>query len=855
MIEAVKQPTTNSNNAPQNQMEQTFFGATSYNVVKRNENVVDFDKQKILDSIKRASIGFENAVDINLIFNEFIKNIFNKISTIKIEDALILGVTSLIEKDPAYNYVAARLLLQKSYKEAIGKSVKNETLNASYKEAFKNGIHKAIDLNIADKKLLDFNLEELANALVIERDNIFGYLGLQTLYGRYFLKKDSIRFELPQAFWMRVAMGLSLNEVNKEESTIKFYNVLSMMRFISSTPTLLHSGLTRPQLSSCYLTTIKDDLEHIFKCLADNAALSKWSGGVANDWTNLRATGSTIKSINIESQGIIPFLKIANDVTVAISRSGKRRGATVAYLETWHLDIEDFLDLRRNTGDERRRAHDMNFANWIPDLFIKRVINDEDWTLFSPDEVSDLHHIYGKKFDEKYLEYEQKTKTGEIKLFKVISASALWKKMLTRLFETGYAWITFKDPCNIRSPQDHVGVVHSSNLCTEITLNTSQDETAVCNLGSVNLEKHVSDGKFNEELFEETINTAMQMLDNVIDINFYPTKEAKNSNMRHRPVGLGMMGFQDALFKLNINYDSQEILEFTDNITEKFSYYAIFASSRLAKERGAYETYKGSKWDRGIFPIDTLDLLEKERGIPVEVSRSSKMNWIPVREHVKTYGMRNSNTMAIAPTATIANIGGCYPCIEAMYSNIYVKSNMIGEFVVINFYLVEDLKKANLWDEDMIDQIKFYDGNIQPIERMPDVLKKKYKGAFDLDPEWMIKVGALRSKWIDQSISHNVFMKGISGKKLNDTYLLAWRSGIKTMYYLRTLAASQIEKSTLDAKKFGYTQKRDHMFIPNESNVNDAAKLKQEESKEQEFDQAFNKECSISQDPDCEVCQ
>lgn len=812
---------------------------SSFNVIKRNGVISGFNEQNVFECIARASVGYEDCINVDLILNEVIKNIFNNIPTSKVEDSLILAVTSLIERDPAYNYVAARLLLQKLYKEVVGTSINNDVLEVTYKQSFISGIQKAVKLNYADARLLEFDLNKLANAIVVERDKLFAFLGLETLYGRYLLKHETVRFELPQSFWMRVAMGLSLNEPNKEEATIKFYEILSTLRFVSSTPTLLHSGLTRPQLSSCYLTTIKDDLENIFKCLADNAALSKWSGGVANDWTNLRATGSMIKSIKVESQGVVPFLKIANDVTVAINRSGKRRGATVAYLETWHYDFEDFMDLRRNTGDERRRAHDMNFASWIPDLFMKRVLTDEQWTLFSPDEVPELHHIYGKEFDAKYLEYEQMARSGKIKIFKFISASTLWKKMLTRLFETGYPWITFKDPSNIRSPQDHVGVVHSSNLCTEITLNTSEFETAVCNLGSVNLEKHVVDGKFDDQMFEQTITTAMRMLDNVIDINFYPTKEAKTSNMLHRPVGLGMMGFQDALFKLNVNYDSQEVLALTDTITEKFSYYAILGSSQLAKERGTYQTYKGSKWDRNIFPLDTLDLLEKERGVTVEVSRDSRMNWAPVREHVKQYGMRNSNTMAIAPTATISNIAGCFPCIEAMFSNIYVKSNMIGEFVVVNRYLVEDLKKLGLWDQDMLDQIKFFDGTIQNIDRIPENLKRKYKGAFDIDAEWMIKVGAIRSKWIDQSISHNVFIKGVSGKKLNDTYLSAWKSGMKTTYYCRTMGASQIEKSTLDANKFGYTQKRDFTNVA--------------EHKEEEIIQKT--ECSISADPECEVCQ
>ncbi len=803
-------------------------------VIKKNSNQVPFDENKVLNCLNRLSSGLNvNDIDYNLILNELKKNIFNKITTEKIEETLILSVTSLMEKDLVYNVLATRLLLQKLYKEVFKFSTNDLNFSNNYKNAFIFGIRKSVNLKITDAKLLDFDLELLANELVLERDQLFNYLGLQTLYEKYFLKENSIIFETPQSFWMRVAIGLSYNEPNKNEAAIKFYNLLSTFKFVSSTPTLLHSGLVRPQLSSCFLSTVMDDLANIFKSLGDNAQLAKYSGGVANDWTNIRATGSLIKSINVESQGLIPFLKIANDTTVAINRSGKRRGATVVYLETWHLDFEDFIDLRRNTGDERRRAHDMNFASWIPDLFMKRIEANSIWTLFSPEEVPDLHHIYGKAFEEKYVYYENEIKLGKIKLYKQVSAQDLWKKILTRLFETGYPWVTFKDACNIRSPQDHVGVVNCSNLCTEITLNTSETETAVCNLGSINLEKHIVNGQLNEELFQDTIATAIRMLDNVIDINFYPTKETQNSNLKHRPIGLGMMGFQDALFKLNINYDSPRALDFTDEITEKFSYYAILGSSRLAKERGTYSTYKGSKWDRNILPLDTLDLLQKERNMPILVNRNSKMDWSPVREHIKKYGMRNSNTMAIAPTATISNIAGCYPCIEAMYSNIYVKSNMVGEFVVINKYLVNDLKNLNLWNQDMIDQIKFFDGSIQQIEAIPQYLKNKYKGAFDLDPEWMMQIAAVRSKWVDQSISNNVFMRGVSGKKLNDLYMTSWKLGIKTNYYLRTLGASQIEKSTLDAKKFGFTQKRNVI-------------TQVEETK---------KECSISSDPDCEVCQ
>lgn len=650
-------------------------------------------------------------------------------------------------------------------------------------------------------------------------------------------------------------MGLAFNENNKEARAIEFYNVLSKMQFVSSTPTLFHSGTPHPQLSSCYLTTVSDDLSHIFKCIGDNAQLSKWSGGLGNDWTNIRGTGSHIKSTNVESQGVVPFLKIANDVTVAINRSGKRRGATCAYLETWHLDIEDFLDLRRNTGDDRRRTHDMNTSNWIPDLFMKRVEADDDWTLFSPEEVGDLHDSFGKKFEDLYINYERMTNTGEIKKFKKIPAKELWRKMLTRLFETGHPWITFKDPCNLRSPQDHVGVVHSSNLCTEITLNTSAEETAVCNLGSVNLSKHVTeDGKLDRELLEETINTAMRMLDNVVDLNFYPTTEAKNSNMKHRPIGLGIMGLQDALFKLDLPFDSQKALNFSDQLMEQISFHAISASSDLAKERGAYESFKGSKWDRGIFPLDSLTLLEEQRGQNIDVNKITSLDWEGLKAKVKENGMRNSNTMAIAPTATISNIAGCYPCIEPIYKNIYVKANMSGEFTVVNNYLINDLKALNLWSKDMLDKIKYFDGNLDHIEELPEDIKNKYKEAFSIDPVVLLKHTSVRGKWIDQSQSHNVFMQGVSGKKLSEIYTAAWKLGLKTTYYLRTLAASQIEKSTLDANKFGYTQKREYKKVEEGAAVEEQQSVNNKSESTEAPGSEVASACSIM-DPDCEACQ
>lgn len=783
----------------------------SYQVVKRDGSLANLMIDKIAESLQRICVSVGLAGGHELVLEEAVKNLFNQIKTYEVVDILILSAASLIEKDPIYSKIAARLLLQKISKEVQGLSASQQTLDKLYRQAFMAGIYKGVEAKHFDSRLVDFDLNYLSQHLVIERDYDLEYLGLQTLHNRYLAKIGDIRLETVQAFWMRIAMGLAINEPERNERAIEFYNLISTCHFVPSTPTLLHSGLVRAQLSSCFLSTVNDDLNHIFKCMGDNANMSKWSGGVATDWTNLRATGAMIKSINVESQGVIPFLKVANDVTAAINRSGRRRSATVAYLEVWHYDFEDFMDLRRNTGDERRRAHDMNFASWIPDLFMKRVEQDAHWTLFSPNEVPDLHHVYGKEFESRYVAYENQVLTGKFELVKQISARELWRKMLTRLFETGYPWITFKDPSNIRSPQDHVGVVHSSNLCTEITLNTSEDETAVCNLGSINIGAHMADGKLDEALFEKNITTAIRMLDNVIDLNYYPTKEGQNANSRHRPVGLGMMGFQDALFTLDLSMDSREVLEFTDLITEKFSYYAILGSSRLARERGVYQSYKGSKWDRGLMPLDTIDLLEQERGQKIEIDRQSHMDWSYVREHIRKYGMRNSNTMAIAPTATISNIAGCVPCIEPIYSNIYVKSNMMGEFTVVNKYLVDDLKGLNLWDQDMLDQIKYFDGSLQQIDRIPEHIKHKYRGAFELDPMWLIELTAKRSKWIDQSISHNVFMRGVSGKKLDDIYMAAWRKGLKTTYYLRTLAASQVEKSTLDAKKFGYTQKREYV--------------------------------------------
>ncbi len=775
-----------------------------------------FSYTKLVKNLVEAAEGVEDSIDIDDLAQIAKSNLYDGITLEELQEALIMAAKSCIEKDHAYSTVAARLLRKKIYREVLGTD-KDDKLAEAYKKTFVDYVKNTVKEKRLDKRLLDFDLEKLATYLQPERDSLFDYMGLDMLHDRYFIQNEGrgTRLETPQIFWMRIAMGLTVLEkkADKEMWTKKFYDVLSTLRYVPSTPTLFHSGTTFAQLSSCFLNTVEDDLKHIFKVYLDTALMSKFSGGIATDWSNIRATGSLIKTVNIPSQGVIPFLKIANDTTVAISRSGKRKGATCVYLETWHLDIEDFLELRKNTGDERRRTHDMNTANWIPDLFMKRVQAGEQWTLFSPEETPELHNTYGQEFEKIYEEYESKADKGELSQFKRIPAIQLWRKMLTMLFETGNPWINFKDACNVRSPQDHAGVIHNSNLCTEITLNNSAEETAVCNLGSVNLARHINKGKLDRELIEETVTIGMRILDNVIDINYYTTKECEVSNMRHRPVGLGIMGFQDALYLLDIAFDSEKAVQFGDESMELISYYAILGSSMLAKERGAYKSYKGSKWDRGIFPVDTLDLLEKERGLKIDVKRKGKLDWKDVRQHVKKYGMRNSNTMAIAPTASISNISGCYPCIEPIYKNLYVKSNMSGDFTVINSYLIEDLKKIDLWTEEIMQKIKFYDGSIQKISEIPIEIREKYKEVFEVGPEWLIKIAAHRGKWIDQSQSLNIFVAGVSGKRLSDIYTYAWQMGLKTTYYLRSLAASQVEKSTVDTAEYGSTHKREFATV------------------------------------------
>lgn len=773
-----------------------------------NFNVTDGGVTRPLDLvalhalIDTACAGLGEGVDAEPILKETVKNLYDGVPMSQVYDSAILAARTLIEKDPAYSQVTARILLHTIRKEILGEEVTQAEMGSRYADYFPKFIARGIEAELLDEKLATFDLARLGAALDASRDFQFNYLGLQTLYDRYFLHIDETRIEMPQAFFMRVAMGLALNEQDREGRAIEFYNLLSSFDFMSSTPTLFNSGTRRSQLSSCYLTTISDDLEGIYEGLKENALLSKFAGGLGNDWTNVRALGSHIKGTNGKSQGVVPFLKVVNDTAVAVNQGGKRKGAVCAYLETWHLDIEEFLELRKNTGDDRRRTHDMNTANWIPDLFMKRVMENGEWTLFSPSTCPDLHDKVGKEFEKAYLGYEEKVARGELKLFKKIPAMQLWRKMLGMLFETGHPWITFKDPCNIRSPQQHVGVVHSSNLCTEITLNTNDSEIAVCNLGSVNLVAHLTqqaDGShvLDHAKLEKTIRTAMRMLDNVIDINYYAVDKARNSNLRHRPVGMGIMGFQDCLHVLRVPYASDAAVQFADTSMEAVCYYAYQASTELAEERGRYSTYEGSLWDRGILPQDSLKLLAEERGGYLEVDHSSTMDWDKLRARIKQHGMRNSNCIAIAPTATISNIIGVSACIEPTFQNLYVKSNLSGEFTVVNDYLVRDLKARGLWDEVMVADLKYFDGSLARIDRIPQDLRDLYATAFEVEPTWLVEAASRRQKWIDQAQSLNIYMAGASGKKLDDTYKLAWIRGLKTTYYLRTIAATHVEKSTV----------------------------------------------------------
>ncbi|EYC52396.1 ribonucleotide-diphosphate reductase subunit alpha [Hylemonella gracilis str. Niagara R] len=767
--------------------------------VTDNGQRVALDLNRLQRLIESACANLSADVKAEPIVAETLRNLYDGVPLEEVYKAAILAARTLIEKDPDYTYATARLLFHTIAKEVLGRDVQPSEMKQAYADYFPGFIKKGVDAELLNPELLQYDLKRLGAALKSERDQQFDYLGLQTLYDRYFLHVKKSRIELPQAFFMRVAMGLALNEIDREARAIEFYEVLSSFDFMSSTPTLFNSGTLRSQLSSCYLTTVPDDLDGIYESIKENALLSKFAGGLGNDWTRVRALGSHIKGTNGESQGVVPFLKVVNDTAVAVNQGGKRKGAVCTYLETWHLDIEEFLELRKNTGDDRRRTHDMNTANWIPDLFMRRVMEKGEWTLFSPSDAPDLHDLFGAAFEKAYVAYEAKAKRGELKPSKTVPATDLWRKMLSMLFETGHPWITFKDACNVRSPQQHAGVVHSSNLCTEITLNTSDTETAVCNLGSVNLKQHITDGKLDHEKLKKTIGTAMRMLDNVIDINYYAVKKARDSNLRHRPVGLGLMAFQDALYEMRIPYASDAAVQFADQSMEAICYYAYWASTELARERGVYSSYQGSLWSKGILPPDTLELLARERGGYVEVDRSATLDWDLLRKKIAADGMRNSNCVAIAPTATISNIIGVDASIEPCFGNLSVKSNLSGEFTIINGYLVKDLKRLGLWDEVMVMDLKHFDGSLLPIDRVPQDIKALYATAFEVEPSWLVEAAARRQKWIDQAQSLNIYMAGASGKKLDDTYKLAWTRGLKTTYYLRTTSATQAEKSTVAA--------------------------------------------------------
>jgi ribonucleoside-diphosphate reductase alpha chain len=812
--------------------------------------VLDLDRLNGL--IKSACAGLGADVKPEPIMAETMRNLYDGVPMDEVYKASVLAARTLIEKDPDYTYATARLLFHTIAKEVLGRDVVQAEMAQSYIDYFPQFIQKGVDNELLDPKLLTFDLARLGAALKADRDLQFDYLGLQTLYDRYFLHVGKSRIELPQAFFMRVAMGLTLNEIDREARAIEFYEVLSSFDFMSSTPTLFNSGTLRSQLSSCYLTTVPDDLDGIYESIKENALLSKFAGGLGNDWTRVRAMGAHIKGTNGESQGVVPFLKVVNDTAVAVNQGGKRKGAVCTYLETWHLDIEEFLELRKNTGDDRRRTHDMNTANWIPDLFMRRVMEKGQWTLFSPNNVPDLHDKFGMDFEKAYVAYEAKAARGEIKPSRTLPAADLWRKMLTMLFETGHPWITFKDACNVRSPQQHVGVVHSSNLCTEITLNTSDTETAVCNLGSVNLLQHLKNGVLDHDKLKKTITTAMRMLDNVIDINYYAVKKARESNMRHRPVGLGMMAFQDSLYELRIPYASDAAVEFADQSMEAICYYAYWASTELARERGQYATYKGSLWDRGILPIDTLDMLARERGGYVEVDRSSTMDWDALRKKIATDGMRNSNCTAIAPTATISNIIGVDASIEPCFGNLSVKSNLSGEFTIINNYLVQDLKRLGLWDDVMVMDLKHFDGSLNPIDRVPADIKALYATAFEVETRWLVEAASRRQKWIDQAQSLNIYMAGASGKKLDDTYKLAWIRGLKTTYYLRTMSATHVEKSTVAAGRMNAVSSGSESASNSMSALDAAAaaaKLQMTSGPATDI-----KFCGVD-DPTCESCQ
>lgn len=812
--------------------------AGAINVVGADGNAKPLDIERIRTIVAEACMDLSDVSEAAII-DEALKNLYDGVTEHELSTSLVITARTMIEQEPNYSSAAARLLLDNLRAEGlsflnVADSATQSDMETYYPQALKSFISRGIELELLAPNLAEYDLDRLGDAILPERDLQFSYLGLQTLYDRYFIHSNDVRFELPQLFFMRVAMGLATREDDKNARAIEFYKLLSSFDYMSSTPTLFNSGTLRPQLSSCYPTTVPDDLYGIYGAIQDNAMLSKFAGGLGNDWTPVRALGAYIKGTNGKSQGIVPFLKVVNDTAVAVNQGGKRKGAVCAYLETWHMDIEEFVELRKNTGDDRRRTHDMNTANWVPDLFMKRVFEDGDWTLFSPNDVPDLHDLYGTAFEERYNHYEAQARSGELKFHKTLKAQALWRKMLGMIFETGHPWITFKDPCNIRSPQQHCGVVHSSNLCTEITLNTSKDEIAVCNLGSVNLPQHIENGTLNIEKLRKTVTTAIRMLDNVIDINYYSVETSENSNMKHRPIGLGLMGFQDALYKVDVSYASDQAVEFADQTMEAISYFAISASTSLAAERGAYASYEGSLWSQGVFPIDSLAMLVEQRGADyISVNQDSTMDWDALRETVSQQGMRNSNVMAIAPTATIANITGVSQSIEPTYQNLYVKSNLSGEFTVVNPYLVRDLKEHGLWDQVMVNDLKYYDGSVQAIDRIPADLKAKYSTAFEIEPRWLVDSASRRQKWIDQAQSLNLYINNASGKKLDVTYRMAWFSGLKTTYYLRSLAATGTEKSTVNTGQLNAVSQQSEAPIQ-------PAPVPQA--------------CSLD-DPDCEACQ
>ena len=839
------------------QVEQAKPQAPTIHVLENGQRVA-LDLDLLRSRIETACSGLGADVKAGPIVNETMRNLYDGVPMDEVYKASILAARTLIEKDPDYTYATARLLFHTISREILGRDVAHADMAEAYADYFPGFIKKGVDNDLLDEKLLQFDLKRLGAALKAERDLNFDYLGLQTLYDRYFLHVGKQRIELPQAFFMRVAMGLSLGEIDREARAIEFYEILSSFDFMSSTPTLFNSGTLRSQLSSCYLTTVPDDLDGIYESIKENALLSKFAGGLGNDWTRVRALGSHIKGTNGESQGVVPFLKVVNDTAVAVNQGGKRKGAVCTYLETWHLDIEEFLELRKNTGDDRRRTHDMNTANWIPDLFMRRVMEKGTWTLFSPSNVPELHDLFGAEFERAYVAYEEKAARGEIKPSRTVQATDLWRKMLTMLFETGHPWITFKDACNVRSPQQHAGVVHSSNLCTEITLNTSDTETAVCNLGSVNLLHHLKEGANGKELdhakLQRTITTAMRMLDNVIDINYYAVKKARDSNLRHRPVGLGLMAFQDSLYALRIPYASEAAVEFADRSMEAICYYAYWASTELARERGKYSSYKGSLWDKGVLPLDTLDMLANARGGYVEVDRSASLDWDALRKKIAADGMRNSNCVAIAPTATISNIIGVDASIEPCFGNLSVKSNLSGEFTVINSYLVRDLKRLGLWDDVMVMDLKHFDGSLAPIDRVPADIKQLYATAFEVETQWLVEAAARRQKWIDQAQSLNIYMAGASGKKLDETYKLAWLRGLKTTYYLRTMSATHAEKSTVTAGRLNAVSSGSDSGGMKMSALEAAAAAAQAQMALPENAATDIRFCGVD-DPTCESCQ